>query len=293
MIKGLIIYNLDFCNNTKFTDHIKWFVEEADKLSIFLEPKTNLEAVLLLGDIKKEKPDFIIFFDKDIRLAQTLENIGIKLFNCSSAIEICDDKTLTQIYLEKNNISTPRTIICPKTFFGFEKEDLSFLKKVSGQLKFPLVLKEAFGSFGKEVYLIKSEQELEDKVLELTPKQLLFQEYIQESCGRDIRIYIVGQEFVGAVTRTNDSDFRANATNGGVMKPYLPTKEEIQIALDSCKSIGLDFAGVDILFGKNGPLICEVNSNAHMKNFFEATNINVVRKILEYIKLNITKEIDI
>lgn len=287
MKKGIIIYNSDFNDNVKFTDHVEWFKEEANKLDIFLEAKTNIEVTLSLNEIKNNKPDFIIFFDKDIRLAQTLENTEIRLFNCSSSIEICDDKTLTQIYLEKNNIKTPKTIICPKTFFGFKKEDLSFLTEVSEQLKFPLVLKEAFGSFGKEVYLIKNINELENKVLELTPKSILFQEYIKESYGRDIRMYIVGDKFVGAVMRINKNDFRANATNGGVMELYSPAKQEIQIALDSCKSLGLDFAGVDILFGKDGPLICEVNSNAHMKNFYQATGINVVKSILEHIKKEI------
>ena len=144
-------------------------------------------------------------------------------------------------------------------------------------------MKEAFGSFGKEVYLINNKDELRNKTLQSSDKPILFQEYVQESRGRDIRLHIVGGEFIGAVVRTNQKDFRANASNGGVMSAYIPTLQEITIAQITCKAIGLDFAGIDILFGKDGPLICEVNSNAHMKNFYMATGINVVKKIISYI----------
>jgi ribosomal protein S6--L-glutamate ligase/gamma-F420-2:alpha-L-glutamate ligase len=131
--------------------------------------------------------------------------------------------------------------------------------------------------------LIQDQEELQNKIIDLSPKPILFQKYIQESKGRDIRLCIVGGEFVGAVMRTNNHDFRANVSNGGMMTTYTPTTEEINIAKKACDAIGLDFAGVDILFGNNGPLICEINSNAHMKSFYDATGIDVVKKIFEYI----------
>lgn len=290
---GWIIYNKDFENNKKFREHVDWFVDTAKISSIILEAKSNTDILFTLSDsieskqTSVKKPDFVLFFDKDIRLAQLLEDVGIKVFNSSKAIEICDDKALTHIVLSKNDIKTPKTIICPKTFFGFKQEDLSFLDEVSLSLSFPLILKESLGSFGNEVYLVNNKKELLSKVLELGNKSILFQKYIKESYGRDIRMYIVGGEFIGAVMRSNTKDFRANASNGGVMSIYTPTEQEIEIAKKACLSIGLDFAGVDILFGKEGPIICEVNSNAHMKNFCNVTGVDVVKKILEHITKNI------
>lgn len=289
MKKGWIIYNINFEDSEKFYDHITWFIDEAKKQNIVLEAKNNTDILFTLSNTfitsstLENKPDFIIFFDKDIRLAQSLENIGIRVFNTSNAIEICDDKTLTHIVLTKNNIKTPRTIICPKSFRKLNENEIGFLEHVTKELSFPLVMKEAFGSFGKEVYLINNKDELRNKTLQSSDKPILFQEYVQESRGRDIRLHIVGGEFIGAVVRTNQKDFRANASNGGVMSAYIPTLQEITIAQITCKAIGLDFAGIDILFGKDGPLICEVNSNAHMKNFYMATGINVVKKIISYI----------
>ncbi|MFA5132103.1 MAG: RimK family alpha-L-glutamate ligase [Candidatus Paceibacterota bacterium] len=293
MKKGWIIYNGNLANRPVFTSHVKWFIDTAKEHNILLEAKKNTDILYTLSNdvttnsFKEYKPDFVIFFDKDVRLAQSLENLGVKVFNTSRAIEICDDKTLMHIVLAKNNIRTPRTILCPKAFRTFTESELGFLKDVASQLSLPLVIKEAFGSAGNEVYLIHTKEELIRKTIDLSPSPILFQEYIQESKGKDIRVYIVGGEFVGAVMRSNTNDWRANAPSGCTMTSYTPSEEEILLAQKACKAIGLDFAGVDILFGKDGPIVCEVNSNAHMQRFYEFTGIDVVRKIVEYVLLKV------
>src|SRR5690625_6941408 len=46
-------------------------------------------------------------------------------------------------------------------------------------------------------------------------------------------------------------------------------------SIEATKSLGLDFAGVDLLFGKNSErIICEVNSNAHIRNLLNCTGID-------------------
>ena len=56
------------------------------------------------------------------------------------------------------------------------------------------------------------------------------------------------------------------------------------MALKVCRELKLDFAGVDIMFGKQGePVLCEVNSNAHFKNIYDCTGVNVADEIMEYI----------
>lgn len=68
------------------------------------------------------------------------------------------------------------------------------------------------------------------------------------------------------------------------MFQYNPSQAYIDIAIKAAKAVNADFAGVDILQGENGePIICEINSNAHIKNLFNCTNIDVSESILEYI----------
>jgi ribosomal protein S6--L-glutamate ligase/gamma-F420-2:alpha-L-glutamate ligase len=54
-------------------------------------------------------------------------------------------------------------------------------------------------------------------------------------------------------------------------------------AIDAATAIRLDFAGVDVLFGKDGPIVCEVNSNPHFKSSLECTGVDMSEKIIEYI----------
>ena len=57
------------------------------------------------------------------------------------------------------------------------------------------------------------------------------------------------------------------------------------MAVDACRALSLDFAGVDILFGPGEkPVLCEVNSNAHFKNLYDCTGINAAESIIRYIK---------
>ena len=83
--------------------------------------------------------------------------------------------------------------------------------------------------------------------------------------------------------RFSKNDFRANLSNGGNAENYKPTDIEKEIALKASKALGCDFCGVDILQTKRGPVICEVNSNAHLNNIYKITGMNVANTILKYI----------
>lgn len=95
-------------------------------------------------------------------------------------------------------------------------------------LGLPLVFKECFGSFGEQVWLCKSKQEI---ISHITEKPFILQKFIENSAGHDIRIEVVGGRVAAAVRRENKNDFRANVTNGGTMTPYQPTEEEKTLQL--------------------------------------------------------------
>ncbi len=83
--------------------------------------------------------------------------------------------------------------------------------------------------------------------------------------------------------QSTDGDFRSNLTLGGSMAPYSPTRAESELAIRATQLLGLDFAGVDVLFGKDGPLLCEVNSNAHFKTTLQCTGFNMATEIMRHI----------
>lgn len=291
MKNGWLIYNGSL-RSQKFTEINNWYKESATKKGISLDLIKNNEIYSLIQNdlstvkmnLDKVKPDFILFMDKDIRLANHLEKLGYKLFNGAKTIEACDDKILTYQVLSNNNIKMPKSIFSPLMFFGTKENDNKFVDFVEKELKYPIVIKEAFGSFGAQVYLVENREQLLEKRKELLYIPHLYQEFISSSKGRDVRLHVVGDKVVTAMLRTSDIDFRANVTNGGEMHEFQPPKAFIDLAIKASKLIGADFSGVDILFGENDePIICEINSNAHIKNIYDCTGINVAHYIFDYI----------
>ncbi len=288
MKTGWLLVN-HFLAGNKFTELYRFFEQAAASCGVELKIKTGTELLQSCGgdflNLKEEPlPDFVLFWDKDIRLAQSLEAMGLRLFNNARAIFLCDDKSMTHLTLA-GKIPMPQTIIAPMTYEAVGYSDVSFIKDVSDELGFPFIIKECFGSFGKQVYLVSNIEEAEKIVRELAGKPFVFQKFIRESFGRDMRLQVVGDKVVASMLRYNETgDFRANISGGASMKPFNPPQKAVDLALSAAKLLGLDFAGVDLLFGEEDePVLCEVNSNAHFKNLFDCTGVNVADAILEHI----------
>lgn len=284
---GWLVVN-GYLQSDKFDEIYDWLIRAAEKRSCELRKIANdqLDSILQISSGKtnwRVMPDFVLFWDKDVRLAKTLEAEGFRVFNNAEAIEVCDDKALTFIKLKHTDIKMPKTFMAPITF-DKEYKDYTFVLQVEGSLGYPMVIKENKGSFGEQVYLVHNYYEAVDKIKQMGHCNFIMQEFVESSKGRDVRIHVVGDKVVTAMERTNEDDFRANITNGGKMKPYEPTEEQCKMALDVCNTLHLDFAGVDIMFGKEGePILCEVNSNAHFKNIYDCTGVNVAEHIMDYI----------
>ena len=283
--KGYIIIN-GFLREEKFFSLYSALKQSADKAGLQLELKTNIE---LMCDIASGKtvanetlPPFAIFWDKDVRLAKTLEAAGMKLFNSASAIELCDDKSLTHIAL-MNRVPQPKTVLIPLTFPRVGYTDGTFLEKIAAYLGFPFVIKQCFGSFGAGVYLAGNMEEAKAALMKTAGGAAIAQQYIASSFARDIRAYIVGDKVAAAMLRHNESgDFRANVAQGGKADAYALNETQAALAVKTAQILGCTFAGVDLLFGENGEMtVCEVNSNAHFAGISAATGVNIADKIIE------------
>ncbi|CAH0346342.1 RimK family alpha-L-glutamate ligase [Bacillus sp. CECT 9360] len=280
-----------YLQQKKFSDLAIFMKDAAErkKVSTSIVRHTELIAVLdngiprLKGSFSDSLPDFIIFMDKDIQLARHLEMMGIPVYNGSASIEVCDSKAKTHQALANHGIPMPRTVFPPFTYEGIQREDFQAFKNIGQDLGYPLVIKEAYGSFGEQVYLAQNETELLELVRNIAHKPFILQEFVKSSKGRDIRLNVVGGKVVASMLRTSETDFRANVTNGGKMLAYNPTPEEIELAVTCADILGIDFAGIDLLFGERGPLLCEVNSNSHLLNIYDCTGVNVADYMIDYI----------
>ena len=281
-MKGWLIINT-FMASQKFDNLYKLLSDAFKKRDVSLEIKKAEDISLEVNKPIINKPDFAIFWDKDIYLAKRLEQNGVRLFNTSKAVELCDNKILMYQELAKNNIRIPRTFIAPKTFEVLGYVDLSFLDKVSNEIGWPIVIKEAYGSFGEQVYLADNKEAATEIIKRIGYKDFLMQEFVSSSKGRDIRINVVGDQVVASMLRENKDDFRSNISSGGNGTKYEPDEEYKKLAVIASKALGLSFAGVDVMFGKDGPIICEVNSNPQFASTLKATGINLADFLTDYI----------
>ena len=282
---GLLIVN-NFITSSKFSELYALLNNAAKKMGFSLVVRKTGEIPHNLDYVKQIQCDFVLFWDKDVLLAEMLEICGFRVFNSSSAIFCCDNKAYTGMRLAQANVRIPKTFVAPLTYEGIGYDDLEFAYKVVDQVGYPVIIKELYGSFGQQVYLAHNQLELDNLVSKFGSKGFLMQEFIDDSYGRDVRINVVGDKVVSSMLRFSvNGDFRSNISNGGSMKRYTPGENQITAAIDACRALGLDFAGVDVLFGKNGePIICEVNSNPHFKSSLECTGVDMSVEILEYIK---------
>lgn len=278
-----IIYNGSLIND-KFLDQARLMAEAAQQLNVEPIIYKNYEIMMKLDEELKNKPDFIIFLDKDILLATYLKNSGIPVFNDPEVIETCDNKAKQYIQLAKSHLPMPKTIIAPKVYPKFTIQNSGYFEKVLQTLGLPMIIKEGHGSFGMKVYLINTEEEFFQKVDELRGVDFVFQQFIDSSRGRDIRVNIIGNKIVAAMYRHSETDFRANITNGGKAEKIVLTEAQKEVAIRAAKAVGAEFAGVDLLFGPNDePIVCEVNAAAHIRNLYHVTGVNVGVPFIKYI----------
>ncbi len=240
-----------------------------------LVPLHNSQLPLTAGlaPFAPPRADAVLFWDKDLPLARAFEERGVPVFNPSSAIALCDDKALTHLKLN-GLVPMPATLVCPGTFPGVGYPDKSFLDRAEALFGYPMVLKEACGSLGTGVYLCRKREEAEALLDRLAGQRLILQAFVSSSRGRDKRLYMIDGACAGAVLRTNPEDFRANLALGGAAEPYAPSPEEVLLCQKAVRALGLLFAGVDLLDGE-GPLLCEVNSNAHFTGLEKATGVDI------------------
>ncbi|NLL56012.1 MAG: RimK family alpha-L-glutamate ligase [Clostridiales bacterium] len=279
-MKGLILTNAYNTSPSYLNQSIR-LKQELDKLKVAVDIRQNdfFPAIIADGGIKllAKEYEFCVFLDKDKYVSRMLEDSGVRMFNTTDSMEICDDKMTTCIKLAKV-ASMPITLpglLCYNSESYIKDHTID---KIKSNLSFPIVIKQAYGSLGKGVYKANNEKELKaimEKV-KLTPH--LFQEFIKESYGKDVRVIVIGNKVCASMLRVSQGDFRSNAELGGKAYKYTLPHSYASLCEKVSKVLGLDYCGIDILIGKDDkPLICEVNSNAFWGKIEEVTNVNVAK----------------
>jgi RimK family alpha-L-glutamate ligase len=223
----------------------------------------------------------------DLAIIRHLESLGVMVLNSANSIEIAKDKLATLQLLNSNNLPIPKTVLAK---FPID------IKVISKEFNFPLVLKTVSGPFGKGVFLCESKNKLKDTMdlIEISrdPKvNVILQEFVKSSKGKDIRVIVVGGRAIGSMLRTaKKGKFKANYSAGGSVEKLDLSHAIEWLAVESARLLNLEIAGVDLLFDGESYSICEVNSAPGFEGFEKATGIDVPKEVYEFIKVRLGKE---
>ena len=272
-----------------FDKQFDQLISAAADRGVTLEKRTNSWlAANITSFSDSDLPAFAIAMDKDIAVLRLLEARGVPVFNKAQAVADCDDKSLSFAALEAAGVAQPATVVVPLRFQGVrcqQWQESGFIDSAVSRLGLPLVAKLARSSWGQGVELIETRAGLCNFLERLEQRPAVLQEFVSVSAGRDARLYFAGDECLAAMIRTGaEGDFRSNIAGGGHGRSWEPSAKHIAMGRAAKDALGLDFAGIDLLFDADElPLVCEVNSNAQFMTLAETTGIDVARGIIDYI----------
>jgi gamma-F420-2:alpha-L-glutamate ligase len=260
---------------------------DPNTIDIFVN-KDNKKSILVNGE-PSDLPKFVFprtgsgtsYYIKAV--IRHFERMDIPVINSSDAIDNVKDKLYTHQILAQSNLDIPKTMLLRYPI------DIDFVEKNIG---FPVIVKKISGSYGRGVFLCEDKKQLRQLVTmaELTKKSydIIIQEFIKDTWGKDLRVFVVNNKVVGCMMRqATDEDFRANISRGGEGFPYEVNEQIEWLSSESSKALDLDIAGVDLLFQNGGYKICEVNSNPGFEGMEMFTKKNIAGEIVSFIKLKL------
>lgn len=216
-------------------------------------------------------------------MVRQLEMRGIYTVSSSIAINRSRDKLRSMQLLAKYGVDIPKTV------FSRNSTDIDdLIEKLGGT---PVIIKLARGTHGNGVVLAESKKAAKSvlQAFYLSNEDgtnILIQEFVKESAGTDIRVFVVGGRVVASMKRQSlDDDFRSNLHKGGEGTVVKLTEEERKMAVKAAKAMGLNIAGVDLMRSARGPLVLEVNASPGF-GIEKVTGRDVATPIIEYVEQN-------
>lgn len=217
------------------------------------------------------------------------EQMDVFCANSSAGVANSRDKLRSLQILSRHQIGIPST-----TFVRDKKDVLPAIQRVGGA---PVIIKLIEGTQGIGVLLAETVKSAEGiiELLQSQKQSVLIQKFVAESKGRDIRAFVVGDQVVGAMRRVaQGQEFRSNVHRGGRTEAIQLDEAYTQTAVRAAQIMGLRVAGVDMLEGKDGPQIMEVNSSPGLEGIERCTQLDIAGAIVDYIAAQVDfPEIDL
>lgn len=222
-------------------------------------------------------------------VVRQFEQMSVYCANSSLGIGNSRDKLRSLQILSRHQIGIPKTV-----FVRDKRDVLPAIERVGGA---PVIIKLLEGTQGVGVILADSVKIAEAiiETLQSTRQNVLIQKFVAESKGKDVRAIVVGDRVVAAMRRiAQGQEFRSNVHRGGTTEPLQLDANFSETAVRAAQIMGLKIAGVDMLEGKDGPQVMEVNSSPGLEGIESATRMDIAGAVVDYIAAQVNfPELDI
>ncbi len=214
---------------------------------------------------------------RSLYATRCFSHYGVPTVNTPDVVELAGDKILASLRLSERGIPTPRTVVALSPEAAMRAIE---------EIGYPAVLKPAVGSWGRLMAKVddpeEAEQILEHKAALTSPLHsvIYVQEYVPKP-GRDLRVFVVGDEAVAAMYRRS-ADWRTNAARGATTEAAPLSTELRELSLRAAEAVGGGVLAVDLMESPNGLTVHEVNPTPEFKALSAATGADIAGKIVEY-----------
>lgn len=250
-MKGLLVYRrADYLINKSYAKMlVQYGLEEGLEIEVacYEDLRLGVDEKGLWIKHKKaliDKIDFIINRSRESILSKHLELIGIPVFNSYEVTHLANHKGRTHQFVSALGIPSVKTV-----FFYPEIMEISDV-----EFEYPFVVKAPDGHGGKEVFCVQEEKEFN----QLMDQHIKSEWIIQEMCdhvGEDVRVFVIGNEIIGAIRRFSTTDFRANYCLGGQIEWYTLSEQEKMLVYKIMKNLPCDYVGIDFMINARGEFV--------------------------------------
>ncbi len=225
--------------------------------------------VLARGFGERGNADFLV------PVYQILERTGTVLVNSINAVLTAIDKFESSYRLQQAGLPTPNVAVVQDAGMGRQ------VLRAWGRA----VAKPLFGSLGLGIELLEDTAPGRAVLPVLLERfgAVYLQEYISRP-ERDIRAFVVGDRVEASMyRRAAPGSWVTNIHQGGEAEACELDPATQRLAVAAAQAIGLDYTGVDLLEGPEGPVVIEVNGNPLWRGLLQATGRNMADAILAWV----------
>jgi len=247
-------------------------VDGASKILYGRENVLELDGALLRGIGNVTSMETLL---KRLNTLVQLELNNVLLVNSTQGLMNARDKFRAIQLLTKVGVRVPESLLTEDVY------TLSEIVRSWGKA----VIKPIIGSMGYGSLLVTDPDiaYIIGKTWLEHGQPLLVQRYVR-SYDRDIRVFVVGDEVLGAIYRYRPQHtWKTNVSQGGKVEKAHVDSELEELSLKATKALNLDYAGVDVGESADGYVVYEVNAMPNWQGFLAGTGLNPAPKIVDHL----------